>query len=166
MSTLCILLIALEYLDIMSFSSIFLGFVFLWLCGLTGILLWIYRFFKSLSKDIKTENLIALLTQLSEKEDKNTKAIEIFRSEIDRFEKMSITHMQKFGFIRFNPFNDMGGDHSFCVALLDGHQTGFVLTGLHTRERTRVYVKHIKRGKSEYDLSREEQKAIESAMKN
>lgn len=150
----------------MSFSSVLFGLVILWLCGLTGILLWIYRFFKSLSKDVKTDNLTALLSQLAEKEEKNTKEIELFKSEIEGFEKISVSHMQKFGFVRFNPFNDMGGDHSFCVALLDGHQTGFVLTGLHTRERTRVYVKHIKRGKSEYDLSREEIKALESAQKS
>ena len=73
--------------------------------------------------------------------------------------------MQKYGFVRFNPFGDMGGDHSFCLALLNGKHTGFVLTGLHTRERTRVYVKHIKRGKSEYDLSKEERKALEQALK-
>lgn len=138
----------------------------IWLLVVTGIIIWIFLFFKTLSKDLKTKNLIALLTELSHKEDANTKEIERFAREIKRFEEENSTYMQKYGFVRFNPFNDMGGDHSFCLALLDGHHTGFILTGLHTRDRTRVYVKYIKRGKSEYDLSKEERKALETALKN
>lgn len=132
----------------------------------TGIIVWIFRFFKTLSKDLKTKNLTALLTELSHKEDANATAIKLFAREIAQFKEDNISHMQKYGFVRFNPFNDMGGDHSFCLALLDGHHTGFILTGLHTRDRTRVYVKYIKRGKSEYDLSKEEKKALESALKD
>ena len=64
--------------------------------------------------------------------------------------------------VRFNPFSEMGGDHSFSVALLDGHDTGIIITGLHTRERTRVYIKPVNKGKSEYDLSKEELKALTS----
>jgi hypothetical protein len=137
----------------------------LWLCILTGGVIWIFRFFRTLSQNTGEKDLIAILRDLSDREGKNTKRIEYFGKEIEKFREENITHTQKFGFVRFNPFNDMGGDHSFCVALLDGRNTGFVLTGLHTRERTRVYVKHIKRGKSEYDLSKEEMKALQSALK-
>ena len=59
----------------------------------------------------------------------------------------------------------MGGDHSFSVALLNGKGTGIIITGLHTRERTRVYVKDIKQGKSEVELSQEEKKALRLAQK-
>ena len=73
------------------------------------------------------------------------------------------THVQKIGLIRFNPFKELGGDHSFCLAILNGEDSGVVVTGLHTRDRTRVYMKSIKKGKSEYELSSEEKKALESA---
>jgi hypothetical protein len=62
--------------------------------------------------------------------------------------------------IRFNPFSELGGDHSFCLALLDDRDTGVVLTGLHTRERTRFYMKDITNGKSSLELSNEEKKAL------
>jgi len=39
------------------------------------------------------------------------------------------------------------------------------MTGLHTRERTRVYVKPIKNLKSNYELSQEENKALNEAVK-
>jgi hypothetical protein len=69
------------------------------------------------------------------------------------------------GFVRFNPFAETGGDQSFSVSLLDANGTGIVFTGLHTREKTRVYAKPIVNGVSKSTLSKEEQKAIEIAMK-
>jgi hypothetical protein len=57
----------------------------------------------------------------------------------------------------------MGGDHSFSLALLDAHLTGFIITGLHTRERTRVYIKKIEEGKCKQDLSKEEREALKKA---
>jgi len=58
------------------------------------------------------------------------------------------------------------GDHSFSLALLDGKDTGVVITGLHTRERTRVYMKAIKAGKGEHELSEDEKKALAKALKS
>lgn len=72
---------------------------------------------------------------------------------------------QRMGFVRFNPFSETGGDQSFSVSLLDAQGTGIVFTGLHTREKTRVYAKPIVNGVSKSTLSKEEQKAIEIAMK-
>lgn len=70
----------------------------------------------------------------------------------------------KAGMIRFNPFNDIGGDQSFSLALIDGKNCGFVLSSLHTKENTRVYLKPIIEGKSEkYPLTEEEKEAVATA---
>lgn len=72
--------------------------------------------------------------------------------------------VHKVGVIRFNPFKDLGGDQSFSVALLDGQDTGVVISSLHTREGTRVYAKAIEKGKSvKHPLSEEEQEVIKRA---
>jgi hypothetical protein len=71
----------------------------------------------------------------------------------------------KIGFVRFNPFNETGGDNSFTICLLNGRLNGIVLTGLHTREKTRMYAKKIEGGKSVHELSAEERKAISEAAK-
>jgi hypothetical protein len=68
--------------------------------------------------------------------------------------------------VRFNPFKELGGDHSFSLAILDSHDSGIVITSLHTRDRTRVYMKDIKKGKSESELSAEEKSALTSAEKS
>jgi len=65
--------------------------------------------------------------------------------------------------VRFNPFEDVGGDQSFAIALLDQHGNGLVLSSLHNRAETRVYAKPIQAGRSEYTLSAEEQQALAQA---
>jgi len=68
--------------------------------------------------------------------------------------------LHRVGVVRFNPFPDTGGDQSFAVALLDGHEDGVVFSGLHSRTGCRVYAKPVTGGTSAYNLSAEEQEAI------
>lgn len=150
----------------MVISWIILAILGIWLSVLTFFVLQLRTFFTTLSKDLQVENITTLLAQIFQKQKENSQAIDDFSKQITYYGKKEQAHMQKYGFVRFNPFGDMGGDHSFCLTLLDGKHTGFVLTGLHTRDRTRVYVKYIKRGKSEYDLSKEEKKSLELALKD
>jgi hypothetical protein len=70
---------------------------------------------------------------------------------------------QRVGFVRFNPFEETGGNQSFALALLDAEGNGFVLSSLHARSGTRVYAKAIKGGRSEAALSEEETAAIRQA---
>ena len=72
--------------------------------------------------------------------------------------------VHKVGVVRFNPFKDFGGDQSFSIALLDGHNNGVVISSLHTREGNRVYAKPVTKGKSvKYPLADEEVEAIKKA---
>lgn len=67
----------------------------------------------------------------------------------------------KINLVRFNPFEELGGDQSFILCLLDNTNTGAIITSLHNRETTRVYAKAIKNGESEnMALSKEETKAL------
>jgi hypothetical protein len=86
-------------------------------------------------------------------------------NELKKVKKMAEESYQKIGFVRYNPFGDVGGDQSFCVCLLDDKNSGFVISSIHSREGTRVYSKTVHRGVSEYNLSEEEKKAIELALK-
>ncbi|OGZ33520.1 MAG: hypothetical protein A2Y98_01115 [Candidatus Portnoybacteria bacterium RBG_19FT_COMBO_36_7] len=90
--------------------------------------------------------------------------------EINKFvqylEKMAFKSVQKVGVVRFNPFSETGSDQSFCVAFLDLGDNGVTISGLFTREGTRLYVKPLTDGESKYPLSSEEKEAIEVAQKN
>jgi hypothetical protein len=73
-------------------------------------------------------------------------------------------HMvQRVGIVRFNPFEETGGNQSFALALLDADGDGWVLSSLHARSGTRVYAKAIAKGRSEAALSDEEAAAIRQA---
>ena len=65
---------------------------------------------------------------------------------------------------RFNPFEDLGGDQSFAIAMLDEHNNGALITSLHGRERTMIYAKPIEKGKSTYNLTKEEAETIQKAI--
>jgi hypothetical protein len=68
------------------------------------------------------------------------------------------------GLVRFNPFEDTGGNQSFALALLDGKGDGFVVSSLHSRTGTRIYAKSIAAGASETALSEEETGALRQAL--
>ncbi len=69
----------------------------------------------------------------------------------------------RIGLVRFNPFEDTGGNQSFALALLDGREDGIVLSSLHTRAATRIYAKTVSAGRSDGALSNEESQAVELA---
>lgn len=68
------------------------------------------------------------------------------------------------GVIRYDAFEDMGGKMSFSAALLDDHANGVVITSINARAESRVYAKVIAGGRSEHNLSDDEQLAITEAL--
>ena len=66
--------------------------------------------------------------------------------------------------VRFNPFEDTGGNQSFALAILDAQGNGFVVSSLHSRGGTRVYGKTVAGGKAETALSHEEAEALRLAL--
>lgn len=138
--------------------------VVVWLIGLSILGFMIFRSFRKIEKDSGQIDLKKTFEKIISQEEKNKSSIEGLIKEIHRIQEEGKFHVQKIGLVRFNPFRETGGDHSFSMALLDGRKTGILITGLHTRERTRLYMKAIKNGKSEFDLSAEEKKALEKAL--
>jgi hypothetical protein len=71
--------------------------------------------------------------------------------------------LQRVGLVRYNPFDDTGGNQSFALALLDGEDDGLVISSLHARAGTRVYAKALLGGRSDGALSDEEAEALRLA---
>jgi len=111
-------------------------------------------------KEKEPENITELLKQFKELKEQIQNTSERVKS----VEEKSKWTLQKIGIVRFNPFRDMGGNQSFSLAILDGNNTGVVITSLYAKEGNRFYAKGIKNGQSEHPLSQEEKKAIENAI--
>jgi hypothetical protein len=68
------------------------------------------------------------------------------------------------GLVRFDAYNEMSGQQSVAIALLDAEQSGLVLSSIHHRDQARLYVKHVVHGEPEYPLSPEEIEAVRVAL--
>jgi uncharacterized protein DUF4446 len=66
--------------------------------------------------------------------------------------------------VRYDAWGEMSGQQSSTMALLDSRRTGVVVSSILHRDQARVYVKQVREGESELELSPEEHEAIEAAM--
>ena len=66
--------------------------------------------------------------------------------------------------VRYDAMGELSGQQSSTMALLDGRRTGVVVSSILHRDQARVYVKQVRDGESELELSPEEHQAIEAAM--
>lgn len=146
-------------------NSVALGVVLVWL-GILSFFIWQQnKFLKSLfpqsgNRDIrkKFEEIIKVVEEFK-------KQLSSLDSKTEETKNQGLQHIQKIALLRFNPYNDTGGDQSFAVCLLDSQGTGIVITSLHARSGTRVFAKSIIRGQSEkYQLSKEEELVIKKAL--
>ena len=71
--------------------------------------------------------------------------------------------VQRIGFVRFDAFEDVGGEQSFALAALDAKNNGVVLSNLFSRVDSRIYAKRVTAGASEHNMSAEEQEAVRKA---
>ena len=68
--------------------------------------------------------------------------------------------------VRYDAMNELSGQQSSTVALLDERQTGVVISSILHRDQARLYVKQVREGTPEYELSPEEQQAVDEAIAN
>lgn len=66
--------------------------------------------------------------------------------------------------VRYDAYDDMTGRQSSSVALLDDHHSGVVFSSILHRDQSRLYAKPLVGGRSEFDLSPEEQQAVAAAL--
>lgn len=71
---------------------------------------------------------------------------------------------QKVKLARFNSFDETGASQSFAIAMLDGNNTGFILTNLYLSNAARMFLKPILRGESQQKLSPEEEALLKDAL--
>ncbi|MCC7470024.1 MAG: DUF4446 family protein [Bacteroidetes bacterium] len=110
-------------------------------------------------KDAKSlEDSFAYLLEEVKRMNKNQ---EITEKTLHNFNARIRKSLSGFKTIRFNPFPDSGGNQSFAIAIVNEEGDGFIISSLYTREKTSVFAKPIKNGKSEYELTNEEKKALD-----
>ncbi len=66
--------------------------------------------------------------------------------------------------VRYDAYNELSGQQSMSIALLDDERSGIVLTCIHHRDQARVYGKQVHGGRAELELSPEEAEAVRLAL--
>ncbi len=66
--------------------------------------------------------------------------------------------------VRYDAYNELSGQQSMSIALLDEERSGIVLSCIHHRDSARVYGKQVLAGRGEIELSPEEAEAVRIAL--
>ncbi len=144
---------------------ILIGACFIWLLVLTFIFVKLRNHYYNLISTTKKERLDDILDSLISGEKILKAEVDELKKRLDIEVKKSNLHLQKIGLVRFNPFGTVGGEQSFVAAFVDQENSGIVLNFIYTKEGLRVYTKRVKKGVGvEYELSKEEEKAIEKSI--
>jgi hypothetical protein len=95
----------------------------------------------------------------------------LVQSTFERLEERLTTNDRRLGrtisrtaVVRYDAYGEMSGRQSSSMALLDDSGTGVVLSSILHREQARMYVKGVREGRSEFELSPEENEAIDTAL--
>jgi len=145
-----------------------LGVVILILIAINAFLLrYFYKTNKKIDELLEKGNIKDFKDIILSQKEKNDGLAERIKESFQKIkvlEDICETTIRKIGMVRFNPFNEMGGNQSFIIALLDDKNNGFLISSLFANDGNRVYAKTVKSGKSDYILSKEESEAIEKAI--
>ena len=142
------------------------GIFFVWLLILTIFFWQMFSHYSRLMKGANNKNLKSILEDILSKIDLHNKDIESIKKYCDNLERDGLLHVQKIGLHRFNPFKDTGGDQSFVLSLVDGSDTGIIISALYSRSGTRWYAKRVVNGKgADHELTDEEKKVLKETKK-
>lgn len=146
--------------NLAGFLLIILGFQMV-IFGL-GVVLWIRQSgqnqaLRRLSGDTDWLNQI-----LEQDQPKEQGFLRYLRRVDDRGRKLT----GRMGLVRFNAVGERGADMSFSLALLNEEKDGVVISSLFSDQgKSYIYAKPIEKGSAHYRLSKEEQEAINRALK-
>lgn len=96
------------------------------------------------------------IERIQNKQGDNTNAIRKLANQMDR-------SPSRYGIVKYDAFEDVGGKMSFALAMLDVDNSGFVLNAIHSRDNCYLYLKEIVKGESYIMLSDEEIDALKRA---
>ncbi len=88
-----------------------------------------------------------------------------FQENLKLVENVINKSVHKYGIVKYDAFDDVGGKLSFVLALLDDEDSGFVLNAVHSKENCFLYIKEILKGESYIMLSNEEIQALRIAKR-
>lgn len=101
------------------------------------------------------------IKDISETINKNSDAVLLSR--LENCETDANMSVKKIGITNFDAFDDVKGNMSFAIALLNSNNDGFILTSLYGHNSCNTYIREIVSGETSVKLLDEEKTALEKA---
>ena len=120
--------------------------------------------YRKVTRGVNNKNLEEIVVEYLNKVEESKKISEDIKSLYGDMDSRIKECIQKVSVIRYKAFEDVGSDLSFSVAMLDENNDGILLTGIFGRNESTTYAKPIEKGISRYDLSEEEEEALNNAI--
>jgi hypothetical protein len=111
-----------------------------------------------------TRDLVDFAVSLQARIDDLHRALDELAGGLARMDRRVDGSVSKTSLVRYDAFQQKGGEQSATVALLDGERTGLVISAIQGRDYARIYMKELDRGRASVALSPEELAAVERAM--
>ncbi len=164
-----------DLLNQLGFSGLDYSYLFLGLAVISIILLifiiiqmiQIHNLKKKYKKFMGGKEAKSLEIQIEKIMKDNSNIIELSnenKKDIRKINKDMEDSYNKVGIVKYDAFKQMGGMLSFSLALLNDKDNGFILNSVHSSDGCYTYVKNIKSGICDIDLSNEEKEALSQAM--
>ncbi len=116
------------------------------------------------SPESQPDNLEEVITSITDKLHKLNSSHVNLEKIVEQNGQTLETAFRYSSVVRFNSGSNDGGNLSFALALLDGQQTGLIMTSMHGRDHNRIYCKAVKGGQPVQPLNDEEQQALIEAL--
>lgn len=111
-----------------------------------------------------TQDVVEFAVSLQGRIDDLFRAVDEVAGGLTRVDRRVDSAVTNTSVVRFDAYEDSGGQQSASFAFLDATRTGTVVTAIQGRDYARVYVKELDRGTPSAALSPEEHEAVERAM--
>jgi hypothetical protein len=119
---------------------------------------------RDLLSGVDGADLEAVLVQHGRMREELKQQVVTIEGRTETIERKLMRSKRHVGLVRYDAFQDIGGLQSFAMAVYDDNGDGVVLSSIIGRAEGRVYGKPLMAGKSDRNLTNEEQQAIELAV--
>ena len=109
-------------------------------------------------------DLVDFAVSLQGRIDDLHRAVDEVAAGLVRVDRRTDESVRNISIVRYDAYEDAGGNQSASLAVLDSQRTGVVVSAIQGRDYARIYMKEMDRGRPSVALSPEEAEAVERAM--
>jgi len=149
-----------------SIPPILIGIIVIFAIAIAGAIFLVLQLQKKLRTFMNGKdgnNLEATLIDLTEKAASLETTLKAHKEGLEFIDGRVKRSIRGYSLVRYNAYEDAGGEQSFASGLLDEHGDGYVLSVITNRNHVGVYAKKVIGGKAESSLTTEEQEALTDA---